>query len=84
MCSCANVGVYDEETSALLGAGASMVLDAEDLLPGMKMTRAVVSQYYAHGAECEVTQFNPVYHNRDEPIMLRCDFRTPGTTCCSL
>lgn len=64
-------GVYDEETSALLGAGESMMLDYEDLLPGMKMTRAVATQYYANGAECEVTEFDPVYHPTDEPVMLR-------------
>lgn len=67
------VGVYDEATSSLLGAGASMMLDSEDLLPGMKMTKAVVTQYYAKGAECEVTQFNEVYHSRDAPTMLRYD-----------
>lgn len=63
--------MYDEETSALLGAGVSMMLDPEDLLPGMKMTKAVVTQYYANGAECEVTEFNEVYHSRDELTMLR-------------
>ena len=64
-------GVYDEDTSALLGAGASMMLDSEDLLPGMKITKAVVTQYYANGAECKVTEFNEVYHSLDESIMLR-------------
>lgn len=66
------VGEYDEKTSALLGAGASMMLAPEDLLPGMKMTKALVTQYYANGAECEVTEFNEVYHSRDELSMLRC------------
>ncbi|KAL3131191.1 hypothetical protein ABBQ38_000492 [Trebouxia sp. C0009 RCD-2024] len=66
-----SLGVYDEDTSALLGAGASMMLDSEDLLPGMKMTKAVVTQYYANGAECQVTEFNEVYHSWDEPTMLR-------------
>lgn len=71
-----SVGVYDEDTSALLGAGASMMLDSEDLLPGMKMTKAVVTQYYANGAECKVTEFNEVYHNMEESTMLRCAIRT--------
>ena len=73
-----SVGVYDEDTSALLGAGASMMLDSEDLLPGMKMTKAVVTQYYAKGAECTVTEFNEVYHNLDQLTMLRCDIGTVG------
>ena len=50
-----------------------MMLDSEDLLPGMKMTKAVVTQYYAKGAECKVTEFNEVYHNLDQLTMLRCD-----------
>ena len=49
-----------------------MMLAPEDLLPGMKMTKALVTQYYANGAECEVTEFNEVYHSRDELSMLRC------------
>ena len=65
--------MYDEATSALLGAGASMMLDSEDLLPGMKMTKAVVTQYYAKGAECQVTDFNEAYHSKDESTMLRCE-----------
>ena len=64
-------GVYDVETSALLGAGESMMLDYKDLLPGMSMTRAVATQYYAKGAKCEVTMFDEVHHDLDEPTMLR-------------
>lgn len=50
-----------------------MMLDPEDLLPGMKMTKAVVTQYYAKGAECQVTDFNEAYHSKDESTMLRCE-----------
>ena len=66
--------MYDEETSALLGAGESMTLDFEDLLPGMRMTKAIATQYYANGAECKVTEFDPVYHPTDEPVTLRYAF----------
>ncbi len=63
--------MYDYETSAVSGAGKPTMLDYEDLLPGMKVTKAVATQFYSNGAECEVTEFNEGYHNADETSMLR-------------
>ncbi len=55
------------------------MLDYEDLLPGMKLTTAVVAQFYANGAECEVTDFNEIYHDADETTMLRWDHADAAT-----
>ena len=63
--------MYDYETSAVSGAGKPTMLDYEDLLPGMKVTKAIATQLYSNGAECEVTEFNEGYHNADETSMLR-------------
>jgi len=64
-------GMYDYETSVVPGSGKPTMLDYEDLLPGMKVTKAVATQFYSNGAECEVTEFNEGYHNADETSMLR-------------
>ena len=63
--------MYNYESGEVLGGGESMVLDYEDLLPGMKLTNAVATQFYANGGECEVTEFNGAYHDKDETSMLR-------------
>ena len=63
--------MYDYETNAISGPGKPTMLDYEDLLPGMKVTKAIATQLYSNGAECEVTEFNEGYHNADETSMLR-------------
>lgn len=66
-------GVYDYETTAVLRSGTTMMLDYEDLLPGMQLTEAISIQFFANGAECEVTDFDEEFHNEDETSMLRLD-----------
>ena len=63
--------MYNYASGEVLGGGESMVLDYEDLLHGMKLTNAVATQFYANGGECEVTEFNGAYHDKDETSMLR-------------
>lgn len=74
-------GVYDYETTAVLGSGTAMMLDYEDLLPGMQLTEAISIQLYANGAECEVTDFDEDFHNEDETSMLRLNRRSMQHAC---
>ncbi|DBA84180.1 TPA: hypothetical protein ACH3X1_006644 [Trebouxia sp. C0004] len=66
-----SLGMYDYETGAVPGFSKPTMLDYKDLLPGMKVTKAVATQLYSNGAECEVTEFNEGYHNAEETSMLR-------------
>lgn len=63
--------MYDYEKGAVPGSAKPTMLDYEDLLPGMKVTKVVATQVYSNGAECEVTEFTEGYHNADEISMLR-------------
>ena len=61
-----------------------MALDVEDLLPGMTATNTVAVQYYANGAECEVTEFDEAYHDEDERNMPRWDTRLVFPSVCAV
>lgn len=64
-------GVYDYDSTAILGSEEPVPLEAADLLPGMSDAPLATSQHYTNGRRCDITEFNQRYHDAGDTETLR-------------